>query len=61
MNIGRGEVPAEKFTKKADTPKKKRQWEHVYETAKAEGDSEGKAIKKASGVVKKQTARNKRG
>ena len=46
-------MPAEKFTKKANTPKKQRQWTHVYETAKAEGDSEGKAIRKASGVVKK--------
>jgi hypothetical protein len=52
-------MPAEKFTKKANTPKKKRQWEHVYETAKAEGDTEGKAIKKASGVVKKQTAKKR--
>ena len=47
-------MPAEKHTKKADTAKKKRQWEHVRESAEAEGDSPGKAIRKASGVIKKR-------
>lgn len=46
-------MPASEHTKKANTPKKKRQWEHVRESAEAEGDSPGKAIRKASGVVKK--------
>jgi hypothetical protein len=48
-------MPAEKHTKKADTPKKKRQWEHVRESAEKAGDSPGKAITKASGVLKKES------
>lgn len=48
-------MPAEKHTKKANTPKKERQWEHVRESAEKSGDSEGKAIKKASGVLKKES------
>ena len=47
-------MPAEKHTKKATTDKKKRQWQHVRDTAEAEGDSPGKAIRKASGVLKKE-------
>ena len=54
-------MPAEEHTKKANTAKKKRQWEHVYETAKSEGDSEGKAIRKASGVVNGHCGRVDRG
>lgn len=46
-------MPAEKFTKKANTPRERRQWKHVYESAKASGDSPGVAIRKASGVIKK--------
>lgn len=46
-------MPASRFTKKANTPKRKRQWEHVYESAKSRGASEGSAIAQASGVVKK--------
>jgi hypothetical protein len=53
-------MPAEKFTKKADTPKRKRQWEHVYASAKASGDSPGTAIKKASGVVKKSRRKKRK-
>ena len=48
-------MPASKHTKKADTAKKSRQWEHVRESAEKSGDSEGKAIKKASGVLKKES------
>jgi hypothetical protein len=47
-------MPAEKHTKKANTAKKSRQWEHVRESAEKSGDSEGKAIRKASGVLKKE-------
>jgi len=47
-------VPAEKHTKKATTDKKKRQWQHVRESAEKSGDSPGKAITKASGVLKKE-------
>jgi hypothetical protein len=48
-------VPAQKHTKKADTPKKQRQWQHVRDSAEAAGDSPGKAITKASGVIKKES------
>ena len=47
-------MPAQKHTKKANTPKKARQWEHVRASAEAAGDPPGKAIKKASGVLKKE-------
>jgi hypothetical protein len=47
-------MPAEKFTKQATTPKKKRQWEHVYESAKQRGASPGSAIRQANGTVKKK-------
>lgn len=46
-------MPAERFTKKANTPKKKRQWEHVYQSAKKAGASPGRAVREANGVVKR--------
>jgi len=52
-------MPAERFTKKANTPKKKRQWEHVYQSAKKAGASPGKAIREANGVVKKSARRGR--
>ena len=45
-------MPATKFTKKATTPKLKRQWDHVYESCKAHGDSPGTAVRKANAAVK---------
>ena len=54
-------MPAEKFTKKANTPKKKRQWQHVYESALDRGASEGSAIRQASGTVKKSSRKKTRG
>jgi hypothetical protein len=53
-------MPAEKFTKKANTPKKSRQWQHVYESEKARGVSKGEAIKRASGVLKKESHTTKK-
>lgn len=50
-------MPADRFTKKASTPKLKRQWNHVYESAKSSGNSAGSAIRQANAAVKK----NKRG
>lgn len=50
-------MPAEKHTKKATTAKDKRQWQHVRDTAEAAGDPPGKAIRKASGVIKKEKKR----
>lgn len=45
---------ASSFTKKAKTPKAKRQWAHVSNSMLANGASEGTAIKAANGVVKKR-------
>ena len=39
-------------TKKAASPRKARQWEHVANALLAHGASEGSAIRQASGVVK---------
>ena len=47
-------MPATKFTKAADTPKKKRQWEHVYESAKDRGATAGSAVRQANASVKKK-------
>jgi hypothetical protein len=47
-------VPAERFTKKANTPKRKRQWEHVYAATKKQGASPGSAIRQANAVVKRK-------
>lgn len=41
------------LTRKANTPRRRRQWNAVYESSKGRGDDEGTAIAKASGVVKK--------
>jgi len=46
-------MPAEKFTKKANTPKAKRQWEHVYESMKQDGKAPAQAIKGANAAVAK--------
>jgi hypothetical protein len=46
-------MPAEKFTRKANTPVKRRQWQHVYDSAMSRGASRGSAIRQASGVVKR--------
>lgn len=43
---------APKHTKKAQTPKTKRQWAHVANSALERGYSEGRAIAQANGVVK---------
>jgi hypothetical protein len=47
-------MPAERFTKKANTPTKKRQWDHVYRSAKQRGASPGSAVRQANSVVKKK-------
>ena len=46
-------MPASKHTKKATTPKLKRQWEHVRRSAESRGASPGSAIRQANAVVKK--------
>lgn len=47
---------AKRHTKKANSPKKSRQWAHVADGALDRGASEGSAIRQANAVVK----RNKR-
>ena len=47
-------MPAERFTKKATTPKDRRQWEKVYESSKKAGDSAGTAVRKANAVIKEK-------
>lgn len=44
---------ATRFTKKANTPAKKRQWSHVANSALSSGDSEGSAIRQANAAVAK--------
>lgn len=44
---------APRFTKKAKSPKRKRQWKHVVNSALARGASEGSAIRQANAAVKK--------
>lgn len=48
-------MPASRFTKKATTPKLKRQWDHVYSDAKARGQSPGAAVRQANAAVKKNS------
>lgn len=43
---------AVKKTKKARSPRKARQWEHVANQLLASGAPEGKAVEEANGVVK---------
>ena len=45
---------AKRHTKKATTPKKKRQWAHVADSMLESGKSEGAAIRAANAVVKKK-------
>lgn len=51
-------MPAEKFTKKADTPAKRRQWDHVYKDALEDGDGKGSAIRQANAAVKRSSGGN---
>jgi hypothetical protein len=53
-------MPAARFTKKANTPKKKRQWDHVYQSVKARGGSAKDAVIRANGVVKRSSRKKSR-
>lgn len=44
---------SKRHTKKADTPKKQKQWSSVANSALDSGDSEGSAVRQANGVVAK--------
>lgn len=50
-----------RFTKKARTPKLKRQFKHVYKSARKRGAKIGSAIAQASGVIKRSLSPRKRG
>ena len=45
---------ATRHTKKAKSPKAKRQWAHVADSVLAKGGSEGAAIRQANAVVKRR-------
>jgi hypothetical protein len=53
-------MPAEAFTRKATTPKLKRQWQHVYDSAKGRGGDAGAAVRMANAVVKRSSRRSAR-
>lgn len=50
---------ATRFTKKANTPTKKRQFSHVANSALARGTSDKEAIMEANAVVKRNKEKNK--
>lgn len=53
-------MPARKHTRKATTPKLKRQWSHVRESAEERGASPGSAVRQANAVVKRTKAKKRR-
>lgn len=48
-------MPASRFTKKANTPRRQRMWQHVYDSAKKRGGGSGSAIRQANAAVKRDT------
>lgn len=48
---------AQSYTRKANTPKKRRQFSHVANSAMSRGDDEGSAIRQANAAVKRNTGR----
>lgn len=55
-----GDGPA-RHARKADTPKKKRQWSEVANSALKRGQSEGSAVRQANAVVARNRGGAKRG
>jgi hypothetical protein len=53
-------MPASEFTRKATTPKLKRQWRHVYDSVKSRGGDPGAAVRQANAVVKRGGRRSGR-
>lgn len=53
-------MPAEKHTKKANTPKRKRMFQHVRESMESRGYEPGRAIAAASSQVKKDYNKSKK-
>jgi hypothetical protein len=54
-------MPAERFTRKATTPKLKRQWEHVYASAKRRGAPAGSAVRQANAAVAANKSSSRKG
>jgi hypothetical protein len=52
-------MPASRFTKKANTPKKRRQWSDVEQSALKRGASAGSAVKQANAVVRDHPAKGR--
>lgn len=52
-------MPADKFTKAANTPAKKRQWDHVYNAQLDAGKSKKVAIMSANAVVRDTPTKSK--
>ncbi len=46
---------ATRFTKKANTPEKKKRWARIANSSLSSGDSEATAIKKANASIKNST------
>jgi hypothetical protein len=53
-------MPAQRHTRKAKTPKLRRMFQHIRDSAEERGDDPGTAIRKASGVLKRQGRRSRR-
>jgi hypothetical protein len=53
-------MPASRFTKKANTPAKRRQWQHVYAGVKSAGGSAGRAVREANGVLANRLRKRRR-
>jgi hypothetical protein len=50
-------MPASKHTRKANTPKKRRQWQHVVDSVESHGGDHVAAIIQANGVLKRGSKR----
>lgn len=53
-------MPAQEHTRKANTPKRRRQWQHVRASAEARGASPGSAVRQANAVVKRSFRKSRR-
>lgn len=53
-------MPAQRFTKKANTPAKRRQWKHVEDSAKARGLSPGASVREANAAVRDHPSKKRR-
>ena len=51
---------ASKHTRKANSPSKKRQWSHVFNSMLERGSSEKSAFRAAAGTVKRNKSRRSR-